>query len=133
MLLAAMIMTCGQLLPLHSDTFSIIAKLNRQSKRGDNDSIHAHVVKAVDFEDITKGNLQKRMNNLISVGKAINKSNLNKDPYWINLGLVDITTEFALNFSHDFSNNKPTATHVDLSPSSHPETTLMHQSRTLTL
>ena len=63
------------------------------------------------------------MNNLISDGKTINKSNRNKDPYWINLGLVDITTESALNFSHNFSNSTPTAAHVDLSPSSNPETT----------
>ena len=38
------------------------------------------------------------MNNLISDGKIIDKTNQNKDFYWINLDLVDITPESTLNF-----------------------------------
>ena len=45
------------------------------------------------------------MNSLISDGKVVNKSNGNKDSYWINLNLVDITNESALNLSHDFLPN----------------------------
>ena len=47
------------------------------------------------------------MNSLNSDGKVVNKSNRNKDSYWINLNLVDITNESALNLSHDFLPNTP--------------------------
>ena len=54
-----------------------------------------------------------------------NESNQNKGSSWINLEIVDITTKSALNFSHDFLSNTPTAAHVDPSSSltSHPEPT----------
>ena len=50
--------------------------------------------------------------------------NRNKDSCWINLGLVDITTEYILNFSQDVLPNPRSATHIDLlsSPTSHSET-----------
>ena len=83
--LAATIMTSGQLCALDSHIFAIIAKLQKQSKRADIDSIHAHIIKTVDFGDISKGNLQERMNSLISDGKTVNKSNRKKDSYWLNL------------------------------------------------
>ena len=38
------------------------------------------------------------MNNRISDGKVIIKSNRKKDSYWINLDLIDITAESTLNF-----------------------------------
>ena len=62
-------MTYRQLAALYSNIFAIIAKLKRQLKRDT----------AVDVEEITKGNLRERINNLISDDKVINKSNLNKD------------------------------------------------------
>ena len=46
-------MTSGQLSALDSHIFAIIAELKQQSKRADIDSIHAHIIKTVDFEDIT--------------------------------------------------------------------------------
>ena len=73
-----MIMTYGQLSALDSHIFSIIAKLKQQSNIG---SIHAHIIKTIDFEEITKGNLQERMNSLIFDGKIVNKSNRNRDSY----------------------------------------------------
>ena len=105
--------------------FVIIAKLKRQSKPTDIDSIHAHVIKTVDFEEITEGNLQERMNSLISDGKVINRSNRNKYSYWINLDLVDITTASTLNFFHDFLPITPTVAHFGLlsSPTIHSELT----------
>ena len=117
--LAAMI-TSGQHI-----IFVIIAKLKRQSKPTDIDSIHAHVIKTVDFEEITEGNLQERMNSLISDGKVINRSNRNKYSYWINLDLVDITTASTLTFFHDFLPNAPTVAHFGLlsSPTIHSELT----------
>ena len=66
-------MTSGQFAALDSNIFEIIAKLKRQVKRADIDSIHAHIIKTVDFEAITKGNLPEIINNLISDGKDINK------------------------------------------------------------
>ena len=86
-------MTSGQLSALDSHIFVIITKLKQQSKRADIDSIHAHIIKTADFENIIKGDLQKRMNSLISDGKVVNKSNRNKDSYWINRDLVYITNE----------------------------------------
>ena len=74
-------MISRQLSALDSHIFAIIAKLKQQSKRSDIDSIHVHVRKPVDFEDITKGNLQVRMNSLISNGKVVSKSNRIKDSY----------------------------------------------------
>ena len=118
-----MIMTSGQLSALDSHIFTIIAKLKQQSKRADIDSIHAHIIKTVDFEDIARGNLQERMNSLIFDGKVGNKSNRNKNSYWINLDLVDITNESNLNLSHNFLPKTFTAAHVNLlsSPKGHIE------------
>ena len=76
-----MIMSSGQLSALDSHIFSIIAKLKQQSKRPNIGSIHAHIIKTIDFEEITKGNLQERMNSLIFDGKIVNKSNRNRDSY----------------------------------------------------
>ena len=74
-------MTSGQLAALDSNIFAIITKLKRQPKRTDIDSINANIIKTVDFEEITIGNFQEKMNNLISDGKVINKSNQNKVSY----------------------------------------------------
>ena len=73
MSLAATIMTSAQLATLNSNIFAIIAKLKWRSKRDDINSIHVHIIKTVDFQNITKGNLQERINSLISDGKDINK------------------------------------------------------------
>ena len=78
MSLVATTLKYGQLGLLDSDILPIIPKLKQQSKRADTDSIHAHIIKTVDFEEITKGNLQERMNSLISDGKVINKSTKTK-------------------------------------------------------
>ena len=123
--LAATIMTTGQLSALDRHFFAIIAKLKQQSKRADIDSIHTRIIKTVDFDDITKGNLQERMNSLISDGKVVNKSNRNKGFYWLNLDLVYIKNESTLNLSHNFLPNTPSTAHVELlsSPISHTEPT----------
>ena len=54
------------------------------------------------------------MNSLISDDKVGNKSNRNKNSYWINLDLADIINESTLNLSHNFLPNKPSAAHVEL-------------------
>ena len=68
-------MTSGQLLASDIHVFAIIAKLKQQSKLTNIDSIHARIIKTVYFEDITRGNLQERMNSLISDGKIVNELN----------------------------------------------------------
>ena len=74
---------------------------------------------------ITKGNLQERINNLISNGKIVNKKTRNKDSYWRNLDFSDITAESAFDFLHDFIPSTPTVIHNDLlpSPTNHTEPT----------
>ena len=76
-------------------------------------TVSTHILEKTDFKDITKGNLQERMNSHISDGKVVNKSNRNKDSYWINRDLVDIINKSTLNLSHNFSSNTPTAAHAD--------------------
>ena len=65
------------------------------------------------------------MNSLIFDGKVVNKSNRNKDSYWIYLDLVDITNRSTMNLSHNFYPTHPSDAHVDLlsSPISHREPT----------
>ena len=118
-------MTSEQSSALDSYSFAIIAKLKQQSKRADINSIHADIIKTVDFKDITKTKLQERINSLISDGKVVYKLNRNKESYWINLDLVNITNVSTLNLSHKVLPNTPTAAHVDLlsSPISHTEST----------
>ena len=111
-------MTIGQFLVLNKNSFAITVKLKQISKRVDI-SIHAHITKSVDLEDIAKGNLEKRMNNLMSDGKVINKTNHNKNSYPINLDLINIATESTLNFSHDvIIPNTDNAANVDVLSSS---------------
>ena len=98
-------MTSSQLFALDSHIFAKIAKLKQESKRAGIGSICEHITKTVDFEDSTKGNLQERMNSLISDGNVVNKSNGNKDSYWLNLDLIDITNECNLNLSHNILPN----------------------------
>ena len=47
-------MNSGQPAALDRNIFTIIAKLKRQSKRADINSIHTYIIKAVDFEEIAK-------------------------------------------------------------------------------
>ena len=101
-------MTSEQSSALDSYSFAIIAQLKQQSKRADINSIHADIIKTVDFKDITKTNLQERINSLISDGKVVYKLNRNKESYWINLDLVNITNVSTLNLSHKVL---PTHTH----------------------
>ena len=65
-----MIVTSGQFATLNSNILTIIGKLERQSKRVDNNSIHAEIIKTVGFEEITTENPQERINSLIADGKV---------------------------------------------------------------
>ena len=74
--------------------------------------------KIVDLENITNGNLEERMNNLMSDGKVINKMNHSKDSCLINLDVINTVTESGLNFSHGVIPNTANAAHFDLLSSS---------------
>ena len=91
--------------------------------------------KTVDLENITKGNLAERVNNLMSDGKVINKTNHSKDSCLINLDLINTVTESGLNISHGVipnTANAPISTYY-LHPKIIQNQPLMHQRRTLTL
>lgn len=68
-------MTFLQLIALYSNIFATIATLKPQAKSAGIDNIHAHITKIVDFEKISKGNLQERIKCFISNGKVIHKMN----------------------------------------------------------
>ena len=74
------------------------------------DSIHAKIIKTLDFEKTIKRNLQERIADLISDGKVMNNMNQNKDIYWIDLELVNITVESTLNSLHGFILSTPSPT-----------------------
>ena len=64
--------------------FSIILQIRKNNNRADVNSIHKHIIKIVDFEDVTKEYLDERIHTLITDGKIINKINRNADSYYVN-------------------------------------------------
>ena len=52
--------------------FSIILQIPKNNNRADVNSIHKHIIKIVDFEDVTKECLDDRIHTLIMDGKIIN-------------------------------------------------------------
>ena len=55
--------------------FSIILQIRKNNNRADVNSIHKHIIKIVDFEDVTKEYLDERIHTLITDGKIIIKIN----------------------------------------------------------
>ena len=49
--------------------FSIILQIRKNNNRADLNSIHEHIIKIVDFEDVTKEYLDERSHTLITDGK----------------------------------------------------------------
>ena len=64
--------------------FSIILQIRKNNNHADVNSIHKHIIKIVDFEDVTKEYLDERIHTLITDGKIINKINRNADCYYVN-------------------------------------------------
>ena len=63
--------------------FSIILQIRKNNNRADVNSIHKHIIKIVDFEDVTKEYLDERIHTRITDGKII-KINRNADSYYVN-------------------------------------------------
>ena len=67
------------------DIFTVINDLKEKRKRADIDSIdHKEIIKLIDFKDITKDDLQYRINILLINEKLINKINRNLKSYSVN-------------------------------------------------
>ena len=59
-------MAIGEINSLDNNTFTIINKLKRQSKRADTDNIHSHLIKTLSFENTEKEALRERIDFLVS-------------------------------------------------------------------
>ena len=57
--------------------FTVINDLKKKQKWADIDSIHMEIIKTIDFKDITKDDLQDRVNIPLINEKLINKINRN--------------------------------------------------------
>ena len=97
------------------DIFTVINDLKEKRKRADIDSIdHKEIIKLIDFKDITKDDLQDRINILLINEKLINKINRNLKSYSVNE--ANTNTEYGTsqvlssNSYFNNSNNDPTLT-----------------------
>lgn len=73
-----------------------IAKLKKQNKRADVETIHKQVIKISDFQYLNKECLQDEINDLINEGKILNKLNRNKDSFHINKDILDESAGYSL-------------------------------------
>ena len=69
--------------------FSTILQIRKKNNRADNESIYKQIIKAIDFEDVTKEFFHDMIHTLINDEKMINKRNRNADSYYVNTELVD--------------------------------------------
>lgn len=66
-------MSSKQLIALDNNIFAMMTKLKRNVKRAYVNSIHPQIIKT-DFEEMTEGNFQERINHFISDSKVIKKT-----------------------------------------------------------
>ena len=64
--------------------FTIINDLKNKHKRADVESIHKEIAKKSDFKDVTKEDLEERINILLIHEKLLNKINRNLNSYSVN-------------------------------------------------
>ena len=69
--------------------FSMILQIPKNNNRADVNSIHKHIIKIIDVEDVTKEYLDEKIHTLITDGKIINKLNRNADSYYVNEKGID--------------------------------------------
>ena len=100
--------------------FSIILQIRKNNNRADVNSIHKHIIKIVDFEDVTKEYLDERIHTLITDGKIINKINRNADSYYVSE--KDIESILPNDFNTPFISEKSFCTPVISIPDSISET-----------
>ena len=100
--------------------FSIILQIRKNNNRADVNSIHKHIIKIVDFEDVTKEYLDERIHTLITDGKIINKIDRNADSYYVSE--KDIESILPKDFNTPFISEKSFCTLVISIPDSIKET-----------
>ena len=83
----------NELNTLNANIIAIINKLKNQNKRVDVDSIHKQLVKTTSMQDLTKEDLLKKVHDLETEGKIVNKLNRNKDSFHVSKDIVDAFAE----------------------------------------
>ena len=72
---------------------TIINKLKNQNRRADIYSTRKQLVKATSMQDLTKEDLLKKVHDLETEGKIVNKLNRNKDSFHVRKDIVDAFAE----------------------------------------
>ena len=83
----------NELNTLNANIITIINKLKNQNKRADNESIHKQLVKSTSMQDLTKEDLLKKVDDLKTEGKIVNKLNRNKESFHVSKDIVDAFAE----------------------------------------
>ena len=78
---------------LNANIIAIINKLKNQNKRADIGSIQKQLVKTTSMQDLTKEDLLKKVHDLETEGKIVNKLNRNKDSFHVSKDIVDAFSE----------------------------------------
>ena len=79
----------NELNTLNANIFTIINKLKNQNKLADIDSIHKQLVKTTSTQELTKEDLLKKVHDLETEGKIVNKLNRNKGSFHVKKDIVD--------------------------------------------
>ena len=96
--------------------FTIINDLKNKHKRADVESIHKEIAKKSDFKDVTKEDLEERINILLIDEKLLNKINRNLNSYSVNT----VNTEIDYETTQLISSNSSIATPMnDATPRFH--------------
>ena len=99
--------------------FAIINDLKNKHKRADVESIHKKIAKESDFKDVTKEDLEERINILLIDEKLLNKINRNLNSYSVNT----VNTEIDYETTQLISSNSSIATPMnDATPRFHMAT-----------
>ena len=72
---------------------TIINKLKNQNRRADIYITRKQLVKATSMQDLTKEHLLKKVHDLETEGKILNKLNRNKDSFHVRKDIVDAFAE----------------------------------------
>ena len=89
--------------------YSAIKQIRGQKNRADINSIHKEIVKAIDFEAISKEFLNERIEMLLQNDKIINRLNRNKNSYRLNESLLDSSMTDLLPYTQKSPSNSDTS------------------------
>ena len=102
---------------LNANIITIINKPKSHNKRADIDSIHKQLVKTTSMQELTEENLLKKVHDLETEGKIVNKLNQNKDSFHVSKDIVDAFAENIIEKTriifHDSFFETPTINHTD--------------------